>query len=314
VGGQGGGTAEGGYSTIQTSTDGSNWTTASLFTTNEPVRALAYAVPAVPDINLSTLQIFSQGKPPSSINAHTIYATKTTIAIDNTLYIDKFRSSVAINSELPVNTTSSFSRTLYVSGIIQTYRDSPLKPSGGDWTVASDERIKENIELANLEACYSTVKALELYHYRYSDEYLRRFSIRDKSILGYIAQDVMNVFPKSVHATDAFGYENLLTVDQTQIHMAHYGATQYLMGVAESMVPQASTLVSVSQGPVQDQHLQVQPFVSSFYTLETTLAAHSTLYGHTTSAYESTIQSQTNMISTLAGKYVEVYASISMNR
>jgi hypothetical protein len=313
VGGQGGGTSDGGYSTIQTSVDGSNWSSPSKITQPEPVRALAYAVPAVPDINFSTLQLFSQGKPPSSINAHTIYATKTTIAINNTVYVDKYRSSVAINSELPVN-MSSIGITLYVSGIIQTYKDNPVKSSGDTWSHPSDERIKENIEFANLQSCYSTMKNLDLYHYRYTEDYLRRYSLKDKSILGYIAQDVMKVFPKSVHATNAFGYENLLVFDSSQIQMAHYGATQYLMNIVEETSLQASTIVSLTESPVQEQDSHVRPFISSFYTLETTLATHSTLYGHKTTAYESTIAAQTSMLSTLTSKYNDLISIVINNR
>jgi hypothetical protein len=63
--------------------------------------------------------------------------------------------------------------------------DSAGKPTTDVWTIVSDERIKENIELADLDRCYEIVKELPLKHYRwkyYTDE-----QAPDRSMLGWIA-------------------------------------------------------------------------------------------------------------------------------
>lgn len=71
-------------------------------------------------------------------------------------------------------------------------------------TSLSDERSKENIELANLARCLEIVESLPL----------KRFSFKkwaspneyDKTQLGFIAQDVEQVFPKSVFTTKFVDY------------------------------------------------------------------------------------------------------------
>ena len=303
--GYGNGTALG-YSTIQHSYDGSNWFVPALsITTVFTAFGIAYAQPAVPDINLGDLQIFGQGKPPSSIGVHNIYATYTTIAIDNTLYIDKYRSSVAINSELPVDIYNSTLK-LYVSGIIQTYTVQAIKP-GNKWSSASDERIKENIQLADLSSCYSTVKELNLYHYKYTNDYLSRVTVQDKSILGFIAQDMATVFPKSVNPMNVYGYENLLVMNQAQSEMAHYGATRHLMNKVDAISRQVADVANAQQPQTQDLY----PVLSSFQTLESNLVTQSTLYGIRTNTYVSTLDAQTEQIQSLQTKFDELVSNIS---
>jgi len=303
--GYGNGTALG-YSTIQHSYDGSNWFVPALsITTVFTAFGIAYAQPAVPDINLGDLQIFGQGKPPSSIGVHNIYATYTTLAIDNILYIDKYRSSVAINSELPVDIYNSTLK-LYVSGIIQTYTVQAIKP-GNKWSSASDERIKENIQLADLSTCYSTVKELNLYHYKYTNDYLSRVTVQDKSILGFIAQDMATVFPKSVNPMNVYGYENLLVMNQAQSEMAHYGATRHLMNKVDAISRQVADVANAQQPQTQDLY----PVLSSFQTLESNLVTQSTLYGIRTNTYVSTLDAQTEQIQSLQTKFDELVSNIS---
>jgi hypothetical protein len=299
--GYGNGSGGIGFSTIQHSYDGSNWFVPSKLEFYVP-SGIAYAQPAVPDINLGNLQIFGQGKPPSSINTHNIYATYTSLVFDDFLYVDKYRSSVAINSELPVNRGGS-TIALYVSGIIQTYNTRAIK-QGDAWDNSSDQRIKENIQFADLTTCCSTVKQLELYHYRYTPDFLSRVTIHDKSVLGFIAQDMAAVFPKSVKPMNVYGYENLLVMNQTQAEMAHYGATRHLMDKTDEISRQIENLTIP---PLEPLH----PILSTFQTLESNLATQSTLYGFTTNAYLSTIHSQTEQVYSLRAKFDDLISNIS---
>ena len=291
-------------SSIQHSYDGSNWYAPATFTGTYTVNGIYYAQPAVPDINLGNLQIFGQGKPPSTIGVHNIYATNTSLVFDNFLYVDKYRSSVAINTELPISTNTNISRTLYVNGTIQSYNATAYKPGGGVWMGPSDKRIKSDIEVADLASCYSTVKQLDLYHYRYTPDYLSRVTIQDKSVLGFIAQDMAVVFPKSVTPMSVYGYENLLVMNQTQAEMAHYGATRNLMDKTDEISRQIETHTVPPLEPLY-------PILSTFQTLESNLATQSTLYGFTTNAYLSTIHAQTDQVYSLRAKFDELVSNIS---
>jgi hypothetical protein len=88
-------------------------------------------------------------------------------------------------------------------GITPTYQlqvstDSAGKPSTSTWTIVSDERIKEDIELADLDLCYEAIKAIPLKRYKWRDEIYTAEQVTDRRKLGWIAQDVEAIFPKAV--------------------------------------------------------------------------------------------------------------------
>jgi hypothetical protein len=85
---------------------------------------------------------------------------------------------------------------------LQVSTDSAGKPSTSTWTIVSDERIKEDIELADLDLCYEAIKAIPLKRYKWRDEIYTTEQVTDRRKLGWIAQDVETVFPKAVGTHD----------------------------------------------------------------------------------------------------------------
>jgi hypothetical protein len=88
-------------------------------------------------------------------------------------------------------------------GLTPTYQlqlstDSAGKPSTNTWTIVSDERIKEDIELADLDLCYEAIKTIPLKRYTWRDDVYSEEQVTDRRKLGWIAQDVETVFPKAV--------------------------------------------------------------------------------------------------------------------
>jgi hypothetical protein len=81
---------------------------------------------------------------------------------------------------------------------LQLSTDSAGKPSTNTWTIVSDERIKEDIELADLDLCYEAVKNIPLKRFKWKDEVYTEEQVRDRHKIGWIAQDVEAVFPKAV--------------------------------------------------------------------------------------------------------------------
>lgn len=102
----------------------------------------------------------------------------------------------------------------------------------GSLNFASDPRIKEEIELADLKRCYDSIRDLPLRRYKYIEQYCSTFRVDRGSRLGFLATDLLLDFPKSVHFSDTLFPEfskELMTIDTAQVDMAHLGTTKYLM-------------------------------------------------------------------------------------
>jgi hypothetical protein len=112
-------------------------------------------------------------------------------------------STTASGSATPTERMRITSAGLVGIGLTPTYQlqlstDSAAKPSTALWTITSDERIKEDIELADLDLCYEAVKTIPLKRYKWRDEVYSEEQVTDRRKLGWIAQDVETVFPKAV--------------------------------------------------------------------------------------------------------------------
>ena len=120
--------------------------------------------------------------------------------------------------------------------------NSAAKPSSTLWTVPSDYRIKENIIDADLNICYDNIKKIGLCRYKYRDDIFRKDQINDRSILGWIAQDVEKVFPKAITIKNMYGYEDLRCLDSDQIYASMYGATKKLIEHNETNINRITDL------------------------------------------------------------------------
>lgn len=111
--------------------------------------------------------------------------------------------------------------------------DSAAKPSTNTWTVSSDERLKTDIELANLDMCYNTIRSIPLKKYKWRDDVYSNDQVPDRSKLGWIAQDVEKIIPKAVDKRDMLGYSDCRTLNSDQIIANLYGCVQKLMDDTE---------------------------------------------------------------------------------
>lgn len=81
---------------------------------------------------------------------------------------------------------------------LQLSTDSAVKPTTNTWTIASDERLKRDIVPADLARCYEMVKRLPLKKFTWKETVYTPEQAQDRSKIGWIANDVQAVFPKSV--------------------------------------------------------------------------------------------------------------------
>ena len=129
----------------------------------------------------------------------------------------------------------------------------------------SDRRIKTNITSADTLLCYSTVRELPLHRFEYMSSF--RQSKHDIKQIGFIADEVETVFPKSIYTApvNKDGLTTLKFVNFEQIQMAHFGATQYMASLLEQ---QNSTIVgqNVSIGSLQTDVLNLSTTFGVFMT------------------------------------------------
>jgi hypothetical protein len=107
--------------------------------------------------------------------------------------------------------------------------DSAAKASSSTWAVASDLRLKEDIEDANLDICYNNFKNINLVRYKWKDNIYSDSEINDRTQLGWIAQDVEEILPKSIITCNKFGYEDCKFLNSDQLLSTLYGTVQKLI-------------------------------------------------------------------------------------
>ena len=132
--------------------------------------------------------------------------------------------------------TKTPSYSLHVNG--DMFVSSMAYTSSGQttWTIPSDRRIKENIVKASYEKCLDNVNNIELYRFNFKDNVV---NTNDYNQLGFIAQEVQNVYPKAVEVNmikDKNGViPDLLSLNTTQIDYTLYGAVKELIKKVEKL-------------------------------------------------------------------------------
>jgi hypothetical protein len=116
------------------------------------------------------------------------------------------------------------------------------KPTGATWKTLSDSRIKENIQEADYSRCYNDLKQIPLRRYRYTSTFVEQAGVMDKTVLGFVAQELVKVMPKSVTAQSLYGFDDLNTISVDQINMATFGALKKTIQDKEALESTASGL------------------------------------------------------------------------
>jgi len=111
--------------------------------------------------------------------------------------------------------------------------DLAFKPTSSAWSTSSDERLKEDIQPADLDLCLQNIKNIPLKHYSWKTGIYE--NIRDKSQLGWIAQDVEKIIPKAVETKNMYGIEDCKSLNNDQIIANLYGAVKKLIQIDDEM-------------------------------------------------------------------------------
>jgi hypothetical protein len=96
-------------------------------------------------------------------------------------------------------------------------------------------RVKDNVTKASYIKCYNNINNIELYRFNYKSVLN---NTRDINQLGFIAQEVEQIFPKSVKRNKMIlndQEQEILALDITQINYTLFGAVKYLAEKVEAL-------------------------------------------------------------------------------
>jgi hypothetical protein len=103
------------------------------------------------------------------------------------------------------------------------------KPSGVTWITASDKRVKENISDVSLADAVNKISSLRLVSYIWDKEYSQEHGLTNQRQLGFISQEVQEIFPESVTNSEEHGFTDFKSLDVDQIYKAKFIVTKYLL-------------------------------------------------------------------------------------
>lgn len=111
-----------------------------------------------------------------------------------------------------------------------------IKATGSTWTNPSDRRLKDNIISANLDECFNTVKSLDLKSFSWKD------NRQEGPVLGWVAQEVELVLPKSITSRDLFGLSDCKILNADQLYVNMYGALKKSIQMVETLKTEVETM------------------------------------------------------------------------
>ena len=178
-------------------------------------------------------------------------------------YNGDFKIISSVSSSISSTQSSTFSSSDIDYMRITGNGASIYNPTGSpQWSTVSDRRIKENIEKASYDKCYNNINNLELYRFNYIKE-LNNIN-KDIKQLGYIAQEVENIFPKAVSSqsfnNNSLSIPNLLSIDISQINYSLYGTVKKLIELdknKEARIKKMEYLLNIDTPPIITSNITV---------------------------------------------------------
>jgi hypothetical protein len=210
------------------------------------------------------------------------------VNLTNNYKIGNYNGDFKIISSLSTAVSSTVSSTLTSSDIeyMRITRDgaSIYNPTGSpQWSTVSDRRIKENIEKASYDKCYDNINRLELYRFNYIKE-LNNIN-KDLKQLGYIAQEVEDIFPKAVSTqpfyNNSLNIPDLLSIDISQINYSLYGAVKKLIEIdknKEERIKKMEYLLNIDTPPSSNIIINTLTSSSNNITIDTLISTSNNMY------------------------------------
>lgn len=176
-----------------------------------------------PAMQLNGFQVYSHVNPQSFAASTAILSYASTITFNssnltiNRLYNNSAFGRVGINLFTP-----GYSLDIGSPGDAR-------KATGTTWVTVSDNRIKESIIPVNYQEVVDKISSLRLVSYKWNEEYRKNNNLPSCSALGFLSQEVKDIFPNSVYESSENGFSNFMCLDTDQLIKAKFAVTQHLI-------------------------------------------------------------------------------------
>jgi hypothetical protein len=208
-------------------TDGSTWssnaftnivnvntdTTAPVF---DPIQVIT------PSIELTNFSIYARNDPIKNPYKQGLSVRFSSIIFNEGDLTLKRRYNSQLTGLLGINTlTPEYSLDIGIGDA--------RKPSGTQWITVSDERVKVDIHDVNIQTVLEQISSLRLITHTWTEPYKSVHALSDQPTLGFLSQEVEQIFPSSVYLTDEAGFSNFRSLELDQLYKAKYGLTRQLL-------------------------------------------------------------------------------------
>jgi hypothetical protein len=154
------------------------------------------------------------------------------------IYGEFYKNKLRINKQLGINMSATVN-ALEVNG-------NAYKTAAGSWLVASDARIKSNIE--EIDNAQETLLKLHPVKFRYTQEWISKNpGLEDQVYYNFLAQEFLNVFPQSVKSSGQFingDSKELLQMDSYNAQIIMVKAVQELILENKALEKRVAELAS----------------------------------------------------------------------
>jgi hypothetical protein len=237
--------------------------------------ALSITTNLAPDVNNSTLNTLYVYP---NITTYNIITSYTALNIDSGTSTSNITTSYGLYVKTPSFGTTAICTRLdgpvginmnpgIVSGStlysLDISSDNARKATTSTWATGSDMRIKNNIQEADYDICYNNIKNLALKRFTWNDTLLP--DLLDRTSIGWIAQEVEQIYPKAVTKSEGYGLEDFRTLNSDQINKCLYGCVKKLITKIEqdeNLLTKQQEQISTQQEQISTQQEQINNLIS----------------------------------------------------
>lgn len=194
------------------------------------------------DIDLPNFQIYNNLYPIPINSLQSLITYNSTISFnDGNLTIKRIYNRIPFGY-VGINTINTINPDYSLDIDVGDAR----KPTGTAWVTVSDRRIKEGISNPDIKVLNEQISSLRLVSYNWTESYRSTLRLGVNAVLGFISQEVEQVFPDSVYEKNEYGFSNFKSLDTDQLYKAKFGVTQDLLNRLSSLQMRVINLMKES--------------------------------------------------------------------